>query len=74
MTIVIMEAQGEYSVLPRISDNGMGFDRDQVPAGHIGLGTMHQRVIEMRGEYLVESARGEGNCVMVRIPLHNWRL
>jgi PAS domain S-box-containing protein len=57
-----------------IADNGRGFDRSQVPAGHMGLGTMGQRATALGGEYTIESSPGEGTKVMVRVPLADWRL
>ncbi len=57
-----------------IADNGRGFDKSQVPAGHMGLGTMGQRATALGGEYTIESKPGEGTRVTVRVPLREWRL
>jgi signal transduction histidine kinase len=58
----------------QISDNGQGFDLSQVPAGHMGLNTMGQRVAALGGEYQVLSKPGEGTTVSVRLSLANQRL
>jgi PAS domain S-box-containing protein len=58
----------------RIADDGRGFERSLVPAGHMGLGTMSQRAVALGGEYTVDSTPGEGTTVTVRVPLANWQL
>ncbi|HET6262655.1 MAG TPA: ATP-binding protein [Chloroflexia bacterium] len=58
----------------RIADDGRGFERSLVPAGHVGLGTMSQRAVALGGEYAVDSTPGEGTTVTVRVPLANWQL
>jgi signal transduction histidine kinase len=57
-----------------IADNGVGFDQSQVPAGHMGLGTMGQRAASLGAEYTVDSRLGVGTTVTVRVPLAEWRL
>jgi signal transduction histidine kinase len=58
----------------RIADNGRGFDHSQVPAGHLGLGTMGQRAAALGGAYSVVSRPGEGTTVTVHVPLAEWQL
>jgi signal transduction histidine kinase len=58
----------------QICDDGDGFDASQVPAGHMGLNTMGQRVAALGGEYHVSSKPGEGTTVSVRLPIANQRL
>jgi PAS domain S-box-containing protein len=58
----------------RVVDDGQGFDLNQVPAGHMGLGTMGQRATALGGEYSVESKPGQGTTVTVRLPLAELRL
>lgn len=57
-----------------IKDNGVGFDIDKVPAGHMGLGTMGERARALGGEYEVESTAGKGTTVSARVPLAQWLL
>ncbi|HET6313981.1 MAG TPA: PAS domain S-box protein [Chloroflexia bacterium] len=58
----------------QICDDGDGFDASQVPAGHMGLNTMGQRVAALGGEYHVSSKPGEGTTVSVRLPVASQRL
>jgi PAS domain S-box-containing protein len=65
---VALDLEGQALRL-RISDNGRGFDPTQVPAGHMGLGTMAQRAAALGGDYSVQSAPGQGTTITVRVPL-----
>ena len=65
--------KGDF-VTMQVTDNGIGFNPDEVGAGHMGLGTMGQRAATLLGEYLVSSRPGEGTSVTVRVPLNEWRL
>lgn len=62
----------DNSVMLSVADDGIGFDPEQVPAGHMGLGTMGQRADLLGGEYEVRSRLGEGTTVRVKIPLQRW--
>jgi PAS domain S-box-containing protein len=57
-----------------VKDNGVGFDPTKVPAGHMGLGTMGQRAVALGGHYSIESKRGSGTTINVRIPLAQWQM
>jgi signal transduction histidine kinase len=52
----------------RIGDDGCGFDPEAIPAGHLGLGIMRERVASIGGRLSVESAEGEGTHIKV-----SWR-
>jgi signal transduction histidine kinase len=58
---------GERLVL-EIEDDGMGFDPAAVPAGHLGLRTMADRVGQIGGTLEIESAPGSGTTVRVAAP------
>lgn len=62
----------ENTVTLSIVDDGIGFDPELVPAGHMGLGTMGQRAEQLGGEYQVRSKLGSGTTVRVKIPLQKW--
>ena len=64
----------ETGVTLTVADDGVGFDPEQVAAGHMGLGTMGQRAEQLGGEYEVRSKVGEGTTVRVRIPLQRWQV
>jgi PAS domain S-box-containing protein len=61
-------------VIMQVSDDGIGFNIEEVPAGHMGLGTMGQRARALHAEYLVRSRPGEGTIVTVRVPLNEWQV
>ncbi len=64
-----MEARKLYL---RIQDNGHGFEQDGVflsRAGHFGLIGMRERAERLGGELHLESHRGEGTEVEVKVPL-----
>jgi two-component system sensor histidine kinase UhpB len=54
-----------------ISDNGRGFDRDQVCEGPRGLGLvgMRERLAMIGGELIVDSTPGEGTRIIARAPV-----
>jgi PAS domain S-box-containing protein len=70
---VCIESQDGFVVL-RVTDDGVGFETDKVPAGHMGLGTMRQRTDALGGDYTVQSQPGEGTTITVRVPLREWQL
>ncbi|AHY60664.1 sensor histidine kinase [Stenotrophomonas rhizophila] len=53
------------SLLMEIRDDGRG----GVQADGNGLGGMRERVTALRGTLVVQSVKGEGTCVTVRVPL-----
>jgi signal transduction histidine kinase len=59
-----------------VQDDGVGFDPDQLhpdssdqSTGGFGIMGMRERVEQLRGTLLVESALGEGTTLMVAIPV-----
>ena len=50
-----------------IRDDGRGFDPEQ--ANGRGLENMRSRIAQLDGQLLVDSARGEGACVTLDVPL-----
>jgi signal transduction histidine kinase len=62
----------------KVNDNGRGFDTTQVHAdgrsaglgGH-GLGSMHRRARALRGSFVIDSERGRGTSVTLRIPTNH---
>jgi signal transduction histidine kinase len=49
-----------------ISDDGRGFDVENIPAGHFGVGIMHERAESIGAAIEVESGPGEGTRVTVK--------
>jgi NarL family two-component system sensor histidine kinase YdfH len=62
-------ARGGDSLEVTVSDDGVGFDPSAVPPGHYGLLGIRERVRLLEGEVVLETAPGEGCCLMVRLPL-----
>ncbi|MDH3248227.1 MAG: sensor histidine kinase [Acidimicrobiia bacterium] len=57
------------SVVLDIRDDGVGFDtHGQLKRDSYGLTAMRRRVEQVDGEMHVESARGEGTAISVRVP------
>jgi NarL family two-component system sensor histidine kinase YdfH len=62
-------ARGGDSLEVTVSDDGVGFSPAAVPPGHYGLVGIRERVRLLEGEVVLETAPGEGCCLMVRLPL-----
>lgn len=60
----------EYSY----SDNGMGFDLDQINKDKAGFGfiSIKQRVEVMKGYLQIDSTRGKGMRVFIRVPVDTY--
>ena len=52
-----------------ICDDGVGFDPAAVEAGHFGLLGMRERVRLAGGRLEVQSAPGNGTCILIHFPL-----
>jgi signal transduction histidine kinase len=50
-----------------IADNGCGFDPDGASGG-LGLASMKQRVDDLGGELIVDTAIGTGSRITVTVP------
>jgi signal transduction histidine kinase len=57
------------SVMLELRDNGQGFDRDQVPAGHFGLRSMQRRAEILGGTCSIASQPGQGTVVQLEVPV-----
>ncbi len=60
----------------QISDDGCGFDPEQLPpSGRFGLRGMHERVNQLKGTICFESKKGEGTEVRIELPsTQEWEL
>lgn len=70
--VVRLETSGRWVDLEVVDDGtGMSDDRQQdaVDAGHIGLASTRERVEAAGGWMSVESSRGAGTAVRVRLPI-----
>jgi PAS domain S-box-containing protein len=50
-----------------VTDDGVGFDPDQIPRGHLGVAGMRQRIEQLGGAFSVASTPGSGSQVTVTI-------
>jgi signal transduction histidine kinase len=57
----------------RIRDDGRGFDPDQVPPDHLGLGIMRERALATGLILSITSQAGQGTEVVVRWPIDSGR-
>jgi signal transduction histidine kinase/ligand-binding sensor domain-containing protein len=59
---------GRKSLLVRISDDGRGFDPEQLRSGHWGLTGMHERAARIRGQLTIRSQPLGGSVVQLEVP------
>jgi PAS domain S-box-containing protein len=52
-----------------IADDGVGFDPHRTYPGHLGLRSMRERVVQLGGKLVIQSASGGGTSIQVSIPL-----
>jgi NarL family two-component system sensor histidine kinase LiaS len=52
-----------------VADDGQGFDRDAVPERSVGLRSMEERVADIGGSMIIESAPGRGTTLRATFPL-----
>jgi signal transduction histidine kinase len=56
-------------ILLQVSDDGQGFDPAAPRAAtHVGLWSMQERAIQLRGEARIESAPGQGTRITITLP------
>ncbi|MEX1103637.1 MAG: GAF domain-containing sensor histidine kinase, partial [Dehalococcoidia bacterium] len=53
----------------KVQDDGVGFDPDGEYPGHLGLRSMRERAIRVRGTLDFTSAIGHGTAITLRIPV-----
>jgi len=51
-----------------VIDDGIGFDRESIPAGHMGVGIMVERATEIGAHLDIQSTAGHGTTVSVAWP------
>jgi signal transduction histidine kinase len=69
VTVTFRDEPGpDAEVVVEIADDGEGFDPRRVGDGHLGLITMRERAEDMHGRLDVQSRRGAGTRVILRVP------
>lgn len=67
----VVVAQEGPQCLVRVIDHGTGFDPTHLPTGRLGVRrSVLQRLDDIGGEAVVESAKGRGTTVSLRWPRH----
>ena len=66
MSIAVTHAPGRMSVL--VSDNGQGFDTDQISHG-VGLANIRSRAAALGAQVQIDSTPGKGTTVSVECPV-----
>ena len=51
-----------------VQDNGIGFDPENIPAGHYGIIGMRERIHSVNGKLSIVSTSGNGTLVEMKIP------
>lgn len=69
--VVILLNYSEASFSFNISDNGKGFNKDNVRLGGRGLGNIRKRIESMGGEYAINSLPEEGTSISFKIPIYD---
>jgi len=67
--IVSIHLEGTTDLRVRIEDDGRGFDVDSVWGSGLGLVSMRERVEALAGTFAVQSEKGRGTRIVIRIPL-----
>jgi PAS domain S-box-containing protein len=67
--IVRVHANGDARLVVEIEDDGDGFDPATIPAGHLGLRTMRDRMEQVGGTLEIQSEPGGGTLVRVTAPV-----
>jgi signal transduction histidine kinase len=66
-TVTVHLARTELGVRLTVTDDGCGFDPDQVKSGGMGLDTMRARADEIDSNLEIHSQVGSGTCVSITV-------
>ena len=68
--VTVNISEKDNNILLKIADNGIGISADKKENSNtFGLLGMQERAIVFGGEVIIESGRGKGTSIMVRIPI-----
>jgi two-component system, NarL family, sensor histidine kinase LiaS len=65
----VLLVKRDQLVILRVSDDGVGFNVDQVKAGSYGLQNMHERALEIGGTLQIVSVPNQGTRLEVKVPI-----
>ena len=61
-------SQTANGVILEVCDDGVGFDPLGSFPGHLGLHSMQERISSLGGRLQIESAPGQGTCILAQVP------
>ena len=64
---VVIEKKGNMAITT-IKDNGKGFDLNIIHSGN-GLKNMQQRAIAIKGTAIIQTTKGEGTSIILKMPV-----
>ena len=67
-TVAVRLDCDDEAVTITVTDDGVGFDRENIPAGHMGVGIMTERATNIGADLDIQSATGQGTTVSVSWP------
>lgn len=62
--------QLENNLILTVSDNGKGFNPDNIPEGHFGIAGLRERVAYLNGDLSIESRLGAGSTFLIQLPVY----
>jgi NarL family two-component system sensor histidine kinase LiaS len=68
ITVDLIEERCKKYITLLIADNGLGFDLNASRLGHYGLIGVREQVEEVGGEMRIDTVRGSGTRVFIRLP------
>jgi signal transduction histidine kinase len=63
-----LHASSDQALTLEVVDDGVGFDTEAVPPGHLGLSTMAGRIQQIAGSLHIISSPGQGTTVRAVVP------
>ena len=64
--VIVKKTDNEYVVM--VSDNGIGFKKDEMKKNHFGLSIVEERVALINGSFSIDSKANEGTIITIKIP------
>jgi signal transduction histidine kinase len=66
VTIQLLKREHDVNIM--VTDNGIGFEVDEILNEGMGLKSVKARIAEMDGRVLIDSSKGNGTTVTIEIP------
>jgi two-component system, NarL family, sensor histidine kinase LiaS len=68
-TVTVSIVEGKHQLIASITDDGVGFDINNLVNGHLGLMNMRERARAVGGQMTIESDSGHGTTIKVILPI-----